>query len=157
MELKELKKKSSVLEGAGSQSEFPDRLRICAERVGNQALLAKKAGISKPTMGDYLANKSDPSRTRLVAIAEAANVSVEWLATGEGPIERSGEYTEFDPAEFLKLAVQAGDLSVRTHEEKEQLDAFRALPPKEKLYILKMMKAMLDAQKEGVAKDRKTS
>jgi transcriptional regulator with XRE-family HTH domain len=143
-------------DSVGAEKKFPARLQMCVDRVGNQAILAKKSGISKPTIGDYLTGKSDPSRERLISLAKAANVSVQWLATGEGPIDSNLESLGFDPAEFLKLAVAAGDLSVRTPEEKEQLDTFRALPPREKIYVLKMMKAMLDEQSESQTPARKT-
>lgn len=142
-------------ESEGAEDQFPARLQMCVDRLGNQAILAKKSGISKPTIGDYLTGKSEPSRARLIDLAKAAGVSVQWLATGSE--SSAPESLGFDPGEFLKLAVAAGDLSVRTPEEKEQLDAFRALPEREKIYVLKMMKAMLDAQKEAPRTDRKTS
>lgn len=63
---------------------FKQRLAECADLVGNAATLSKMTGISRPTIGDYLSGKSDPSRTRLIQIARVANVSLEWLATGYG-------------------------------------------------------------------------
>ncbi|HYG91170.1 MAG TPA: helix-turn-helix transcriptional regulator [Azospirillum sp.] len=57
-----------------------------AKLAGNATRLAEKSGISRRAIGEYLAGKAEPSRPRLVAIAAAAGVRVEWLATGEGPM-----------------------------------------------------------------------
>lgn len=83
-----MKKHKGASSGTEKENRFPDfqeRLNKCAEIVGNAAKLADAAGISRPTMGDYLSGKSDPSRQRLIRIAQAAGVSLAWLATGKGP------------------------------------------------------------------------
>lgn len=41
-------------------------------------------------MHGYIKGESDPSRKNLIAMAEATNVSLEWLATGKGQM-RLGE------------------------------------------------------------------
>jgi len=64
---------------------FAERMEYCAAKVGNAARLSRESGISRRAIGDYLAGRAEPSRPRLVAIAKAAGVCVEWLATGEGP------------------------------------------------------------------------
>ena len=61
---------------------FAARIRLLGERVGSANQLAKQAGISRRILGDYLSGKSDPSREKLLALADAGGVSVEWLATG---------------------------------------------------------------------------
>jgi phage repressor protein C with HTH and peptisase S24 domain len=72
--------------GANSdQAEtLQDRMRIAADRVGNASALSRVTGISRRSIGEYLAGDAEPSTSRLVAIADAAGVSVEWLATGRG-------------------------------------------------------------------------
>lgn len=60
-----------------------DRLKIVADRVGGMGRLADRAGIPIRTLTDYAAGKVMPA-DRLVAVADAASVSVEWLATGRG-------------------------------------------------------------------------
>lgn len=67
------------------ETSFSSRMKIIAEMVGNATLLAEKAGISRRTIGFYLAGKIEPPLSKLVKIAELANVRVAWLATGEGP------------------------------------------------------------------------
>ncbi len=54
----------------------------CAKRAGSTTALARQAGISQSGIRRYFRG-GDPSRRHLIAIANAAGVSVEWLATGE--------------------------------------------------------------------------
>lgn len=91
--------KLKVDEGGGSElstsaieleSSFIARMEVCARRVGSVSALAREAGISQGGIRRYFA-QGEPSRPHLVAIARAARVSLEWLATGEGPIEPPGE------------------------------------------------------------------
>lgn len=74
-------------------SSFADRLQQVVEKVGNATKLAKASGISRRTIGAYLSGNTDPTLKRLIAIAKVADVSVQWLATGEGfqEGEKSGE------------------------------------------------------------------
>lgn len=62
---------------------FAERLRITARRVGGQTGLAAKSGVPKSTLAKYISGESEPNVERLVALAEAAGVGVNWLATGE--------------------------------------------------------------------------
>ncbi len=48
-------------------------------------------------IGKYLSGKSDPSRERLVKLAEAAGISIRWLATGEGEMSRNDDSFIFMP------------------------------------------------------------
>ena len=71
---------------------FVDRVRKAAELAGGQLALSQKTKISTRTINAYALGESEPSRSRLVAIAEAAGVNVGWLAAGEGPMEREAAY-----------------------------------------------------------------
>jgi hypothetical protein len=48
-------------------------------------------------IGQYVAGRSEPSLSRLVAMAKAGGVNLAWLATGEGPM-RPGEVATAPPA-----------------------------------------------------------
>ncbi len=63
---------------------FRRRMAMAAERAGNASRLARASGISRRAIGDYLAGSAEPVRSRLLAMARAAGVSVGWLAAGEG-------------------------------------------------------------------------
>lgn len=74
-------------------SSFAKRVAIIAKLAGSGQELANRAQISRRVIGKYLAGESDPSRERLIAMAEAVGVSVEWLATGRGAM-RGGDLPE---------------------------------------------------------------
>lgn len=64
--------------------EFCARLR---EAIGSQSArsFSIKSGLSPAAFHKYLSGQSDPTMHVLIAIANAADVGVEWLATGKGP------------------------------------------------------------------------
>jgi transcriptional regulator with XRE-family HTH domain len=70
--------------GAAPDGGFRVRMSMLESLVGNWSELARKAGLSRRVLDKYRNGESDPSRARLVALAQAAGVRVEWLATGEG-------------------------------------------------------------------------
>ncbi|WP_374653077.1 helix-turn-helix domain-containing protein [Dongia sp.] len=70
-----------------STRKFTERVEAIIEIVGGPSKLARASGLSRAVIDKYREGKSDPSRERLVAMAAAANVSVAWLATGEGPMQ----------------------------------------------------------------------
>jgi transcriptional regulator with XRE-family HTH domain len=67
-----------------------ERLRQCAKLAGSGDELARKTAIPRRTLEHYLAGEREPKVSKLVAIAEVAGVSVEWLASGKGPRHSSG-------------------------------------------------------------------
>ncbi len=67
-----------------ADSSFKERMSIAAKLAGNATELSRRTGISRRAIGTYLSGASDPTRERLVSIAKASGVSVEWLATGRG-------------------------------------------------------------------------
>ncbi|MBI3452363.1 MAG: helix-turn-helix domain-containing protein, partial [Rhodospirillales bacterium] len=69
-----------------SEKTFTERLRIAASLVGGQIQLADKANVPRRTFADYIAGQTEPGRDRLVSIADAAAVNIDWLAAGRGPM-----------------------------------------------------------------------
>jgi hypothetical protein len=67
--------------GLNLESSIADRLRETAKMAGTATALCERAGIPLRTFNGWLAGKKIPV-TGLVAIANAAGVSIEWLATG---------------------------------------------------------------------------
>lgn len=65
---------------------FETRMQILIDLMGSQEKLGEPAGISGVMIGKYAAG-AEPGRDKLVAIANAAGVSVAWLAAGEGPMK----------------------------------------------------------------------
>ncbi|TQE92557.1 MAG: hypothetical protein FKY71_19815 [Spiribacter salinus] len=79
----------------GTPTTFPDRLSYI---LGGQSVraFARHAGVSDTFLRQCLSGKTEPTRTKLLALATTGGVSVEWLATGNTPAESSagGKSTE---------------------------------------------------------------
>ena len=69
--------------GDATTSTFPARL---ADVIGDSSVraFARRAGVSDTFLRQCLAGRTEPTRPKMLAIAEAGSVSVEWLATGQG-------------------------------------------------------------------------
>lgn len=92
---------------------FQARIATLAELAGSAQVLADRAGLSRRVVGKYLAGESDPSRERLVALADAVGVNVSWLAAGRGPMRDSDRPQEavasptIPPANLPKEEIKA--------------------------------------------------
>jgi transcriptional regulator with XRE-family HTH domain len=73
-----------------SHAAFSDRLRIALDNAGASILsIAQSAGVSDSTIHLWLKG-SEPSREKIIALAGATKVSLEWLATGAGEMRSDG-------------------------------------------------------------------
>lgn len=70
------------------ENSFKDRLAEIVKEAGSAERLARAAGVSGRVIGKYSSGETLPGLDNLLKIAAAAKVSVEWLATGEGPMRR---------------------------------------------------------------------
>lgn len=70
-----------------SNEEFKDRLQLVTDKT-SVSDFGRKCGIGESTLRKYLKGAS-PRLDKIIAIAEAANVNIEWLATGVGPMRGS--------------------------------------------------------------------
>ena len=79
----------------GRIGNFPDRLK---EAIGEASVrsFARSAGLSETALRQYLSGKSEPTRPALVSIADAAEVSIQWLIVGEGNKEKQRFVHDFD-------------------------------------------------------------
>jgi phage repressor protein C with HTH and peptisase S24 domain len=68
----------------GVDNEFRRRLRLIMQQFGSVADLAKAVGVSDNAIYKWVSGRGQPGMTSLVSLAQAAGVSVEWLATGRG-------------------------------------------------------------------------
>lgn len=64
--------------------DFSDRINLAITRAGGAKNLAEKMGMSTSVLRSWRSGNSDPSRSSLVKMAQASNLSVSWLASGEG-------------------------------------------------------------------------
>jgi len=67
---------------------FKERLQLIISREKSRSAFAKKCGVAESLLRNYLGGTSLPGMDKLIAMTEAAGVSIDWLATGEGPMRR---------------------------------------------------------------------
>jgi len=72
----------------GDRGGFITRLKALVRHWPSADRLARATGVSPSAFRKWLRGEAEPSRERLVALAQAAGVSVGWLAGGEGPEPR---------------------------------------------------------------------
>src|ERR1700689_3706811 len=80
-----IKRKLRSSTAGADQAGFVARLQRIAQQWRSADRLAKATGVSPSAFRKWLKGIAEPSRDRLVALAEAAGVNVSWLAQGEGP------------------------------------------------------------------------
>ncbi|MBB4658436.1 helix-turn-helix domain-containing protein [Parvularcula dongshanensis] len=80
------------------------RIRTARKALGlNQGALAKRLGVTQPTVANWEAGVHDPRQLMLAKIADALSVSLGWLAGGE----RSGREQDTSPgAPYLRRPLQ---------------------------------------------------
>lgn len=81
---------TSVQSGS-ERSAFVARLREIVRHWPSADRLARAVGVSPSAFRKWLKGEAEPSRERLVALANAANVPIAWLAKGEGPTPQFGQ------------------------------------------------------------------
>jgi phage repressor protein C with HTH and peptisase S24 domain len=79
-----IKRKSRPRTEGGDQAGFVARLQLVVQQWPSADRLAKATGVSPSAFRKWLKGVAEPSRDRLVALAEAAGVNVSWLAQGQG-------------------------------------------------------------------------
>ncbi len=75
---------------------FHSRVGYISELIGNPAKLAKKAGLTPKSIWGYMNEGREPTLSKLIALADAAEVNLLWLATGKGPIKPEKELKNKD-------------------------------------------------------------
>jgi phage repressor protein C with HTH and peptisase S24 domain len=74
---------------------FAERLKLIVTHWPSADKLARAAGVSTSAFRKWLRGDAEPSRGRLVALADVSGVSLAWLAKGEGPLPTPGELGEW--------------------------------------------------------------
>jgi phage repressor protein C with HTH and peptisase S24 domain len=81
----ERKNQPGVNTHGAERGAFTTRLRTILSHWPSADRLARAMGVSPSAFRKWLRGEAEPSRERLIALADAAKVSIAWLATGEGP------------------------------------------------------------------------
>lgn len=117
---KELVADESVAMSGENSNGFSTRLR---EAMSGRSIreFASSAHMSAGTLHNYLNDESLPTLDKLISLANTANVSLNWLATGRGPV--SFDESSTDPSkgcgadqlsvEVLKEAIECIEQAIR--------------------------------------------
>lgn len=109
---------------------FSQRLKETLEMKGvNQTELAKRTGLDKSLISNYVAGKYKAKSTNLYLIARALNVSEAWLLGYDVPMERE---TPIVPEENERLS--------------EFVDLFSQLTTEQQSLVISQIKGILSNQ-----------
>lgn len=94
---------------------FVQRVKQAMEEKGiSQADLVKLTGISKGSISQYLSGKNIPRQKKLNAIANALNVTPEWLTESENKkitVQQAAELMGLD-VQSVRVGMQVGALPI---------------------------------------------
>jgi phage repressor protein C with HTH and peptisase S24 domain len=111
--------------------DFKARLHLVINGESINAF-AKKCGVAESLLRKYLSGQSAPGMAKLIAIAKAANVRIEWLATGEGPMKSERQPLTVEDLRRGKMpfttALPQGALPASTAEPATDLVAYAWVP-----------------------------
>jgi transcriptional regulator with XRE-family HTH domain len=119
---------------------FSDRISCLVEQFGSQERLGELCGISGVMIGKYASGKSEPTREKLLAIAEGARVNILWLMTGEGPmaVDDPPVVKEPETAYEDQELIKKGDSTLETAKTAIE-DIFSGKSETERLDILQLV------------------
>jgi|SRR5208282_2466556 len=105
------------------QVSFAGRFALLVKEFGSRYRIAKVSGVPESTLQQYEDQKLPPRSDILIKLAHAANVSIEWLATGQGEMRSAGQ---LPGATFADVTmVELRDMNAALH--MEQIRAFLPL------------------------------
>lgn len=84
------------------------RIRQCADQLGSGDELARRTGIPRRTLETYLSADAEPKASRLLAIATAAQVSLDWLISGESLSQHESDDAGWVDVPLYNVQVSAG-------------------------------------------------
>lgn len=73
-----------------SEIDLGNRIRVVADMYANRHDAVSAAGCSKQSLDKYMKGEQAPTLKTMFMLASGVGVSLDWLATGDGPMLRSG-------------------------------------------------------------------
>lgn len=120
--------------------QLAQRIRLARRKAKlSQAALAKLLGVQRSAVSNWESvNPAKPAIANLIAIAKAINVSLDWLATGQGSM-RSGH----DPHQDV-MAVDAEFTD--TPHERDLLRAFRSMSHRSQVVFMELAEELISTR-----------
>ncbi len=82
--------------------ELGERIRWLLDQFPNRVEAAEIAGVTPEHLASYIAGRAKPPFELVARLAAARNVSLDWLASGEGPRQAGDE----EPEGFVAIPIQ---------------------------------------------------
>ena len=82
--------------------ELGERIRWLLDQFLNRVEAAEVAGVTPEHLASYIAGRAKPPFELIARLAAAKNVSLDWLASGEGSRDTDGE----EPGGFVAIPVE---------------------------------------------------
>src|SRR6185312_7019765 len=107
--------------------ELGERIRWLLDRFGSRTAAAETAGVTPEHLASYIAGRAKPPFELIARLARVQNVSLDWLASGEGERVADGE-----PEGFVLIAQSSTEASsgpgsyARDDEERQDIAFSRA-------------------------------
>jgi transcriptional regulator with XRE-family HTH domain len=111
------------------RSYFAVRFTLLVKEFGSRYGLAKASGVPESTLQQYANQELPPRSDILIKLAHAANVSIEWLATGQGEMRAAGQ---LPGATFADVAM----VELRDIHAALQMEQIRAFLPFSRSWLL---------------------
>ncbi|WES30778.1 helix-turn-helix domain-containing protein [Varunaivibrio sulfuroxidans] len=90
------------------KSEIAERIRSVIRDSGGNAVVAEKSGVPLRTVGNYTTATTEPKIVSLSKIAQTCGVSLDWIATGQGP-KNVTEPTDILDADVLEVSYKIAE------------------------------------------------
>lgn len=89
------------------------RIRSLREKKGlNQSELAHELGLESPmAVSKYEKDQREPDVAKLIKVSDLFGVSMDWLLTGEGPVQAGAALTETSDDDFVFIPQVRGEIS----------------------------------------------
>ncbi|HDL5699654.1 TPA: XRE family transcriptional regulator [Mannheimia haemolytica] len=102
------------------EDNFPERIDLVINKLNGPSEFARQTGVTLSTIARWRKGEAEPSRPNLIKIAEVANVSIEWLATGkesqsqaqQGIVERAFNKFREMTGELISMINSFGSINV---------------------------------------------
>ncbi len=97
--------------------EIGKRINRVVSEIGTQIEAAKIAGVRSETIAGWKKGDQKPSLYSIIALCQAANISIDWLATGKEPMRlitaREPRSVAFRPTDILEGYAMVPELDVQ--------------------------------------------
>lgn len=77
------------------KADIAERLRHAVELAGGPGEVSARSGVPLRTLGNYTSARSALKVGALIRLAQACRVSLDWLATGNGPVNPIAQVADF--------------------------------------------------------------